>query len=69
MKKKKIKIYHMCKSQPAQIDCRDLSCKYNTGGGECSNPSPAITLNMYNADAYKDHPNMWTCWSKKEMNI
>lgn len=47
--------YPMCKDQPAQIDCRDTDCKYNIGGGQCSNSSPAITL----------HPG-YTCWSKKE---
>lgn len=39
------KIYPMCTSQFAQIDCRVTTCKYYQGGGVCSNLSPAIVLN------------------------
>lgn len=49
------KRYSMCKDQPAQIDCRVESCLFSCGGGQCSNISPAITLNP-NGVAF--------CWSK-----
>lgn len=50
--------YPMCKDQLAQIDCLNTDCKYNNGGGQCGNVSPAITLN------YAEHAG-FVCWSKK----
>lgn len=38
-------VYNMCKPQSVQLDCRKTKCKYYTGGGHCSNVSPAITIN------------------------
>lgn len=49
-------IYPMTESQPAQIDCRIIECKYHVSLG-CVNLSPAITLNS-NGE--------FSCWSKKE---
>ena len=48
--------YNMTKDQPAQIDCRKSECKFNNGGGNCSNISPAITLNEKKNN----------CWSYEE---
>ena len=50
--------YPMCESQDAQIDCRYTSCKYYKGAGQCSNISPAITLNQNNT---------FVCWSRREI--
>lgn len=48
--------YPMCSDQDAQIDCRLTKCKYHIKA-ECTNISPAITLN----------PNRkYVCWSKIE---
>jgi hypothetical protein len=52
--------YPMCKDQLAQINCRVQTCKYNTGGGNCSNVSPAITLN--------NNSNQFVCWSQENIN-
>ncbi len=52
--------YPMSNSQLAQIDCRLKNCKYNTGGGNCSNVSPAIVLN-------NNKDNTFVCWSQKEL--
>ena len=49
------KKYPMGSEQPAQIDCRVISCLYYGGSGQCTNVSPAITLN---------EGGMFTCWSK-----
>jgi hypothetical protein len=48
------KRYPMTNDQHAQIDCRRVDCVYNSGGGNCTNVSPAITLG---ADGKA------TCWS------
>lgn len=37
--------YPMSDDQPAQIDCRRIDCVFNGGAGQCTNVSPAITLN------------------------
>lgn len=55
-----VDIYPMCKSQPAQIDCRIEECKYHVNA-ECTNPSPAITLNP-KQDGDSLH-GAFTCWS------
>jgi len=36
--------YPMTNDQPAQLDCRRTDCRWNAGGGRCTNMSPAITL-------------------------
>ena len=46
--------YPMCKDQRVQLDCRLSGCKFNKGGGNCDNCSPAITLN---------EDRKYTCWS------
>ena len=46
--------YPMGRDQPAKIDCRVKDCKYYAGGGECTNVSPAITLN---------ESGKFVCWS------
>lgn len=51
------KLYPMCKSQFAQIDCRMTTCEFNVGGGKCSNISPALTFNP---------DKTITCWSKRD---
>ena len=48
--------YPMCKDQPAQIDCRRADCIYQNKG-QCSNISPAITLN---------DKSTFVCWSYKD---
>lgn len=48
--------YRMCSDQPAQIDCRVTTCLFYKGGGNCSNISPAITLN---------ENGKFVCWSCK----
>ncbi len=52
-------IYPMGKSQPAQIDCRIVGCKYHVNS-ECTNLSPAITLNP---------DGTFVCWSRDEMEF
>jgi hypothetical protein len=52
-----MKKYPMFKEQLAQIDCRFTKCKYYKGAGNCSNISPAITLN---------EDRTYVCWSKIE---
>lgn len=47
--------YPMCQDQPAQIDCRVEACVYYCGSGQCSNVSPAITLNPGGG---------YVCWSE-----
>lgn len=47
------KIYHMCKPQLAQIDCRLSHCKYHHLGA-CTNSQPAITLKQ---------GGRFNCWS------
>lgn len=60
-RKLKDKRYPMTNDQLAQIDCRMHLCKWNSGGGRCSNVSPALTLTKsLNGD------NKFTCWSQKE---
>lgn len=49
-------VYSMCASQFAQIDCRVQECLFYKGAGNCSNASPAITLNP---------DGKFVCWSKK----
>ena len=51
--------YPMTYDQPCQIDCRVTSCKFYQGTGECTNISPAITLNE-NGE--------FVCWSKIATN-
>jgi len=46
----------MCQDQPAQIDCRVEFCAFYSGGGQCSNVSPAITLNPGGG---------YVCWSEE----
>lgn len=41
----KVETYNMCKPQSVQLDCRNSTCEFNVGGGNCSNESPAITIN------------------------
>ncbi len=49
--------YPMCKDQPAQVDCRVEDCPFHLPG-QCSNVSPAITLN----------PNhTYVCWTRNTM--
>lgn len=48
--------YNMTYDQPAQIDCRMEVCVFNKGSGQCSNISPAITLNL---------GGKFACWSMK----
>ncbi len=46
--------YPMCKDQPAQVDCHVKDCPFHLNEGQCSNVSPAITLN----------PNhTYVCWT------
>jgi hypothetical protein len=47
--------YPMCKDQLAQIDCRVTTCRFNAGAGQCTNVSPAITLNTDKS---------FVCWSQ-----
>jgi hypothetical protein len=47
--------YLLCNDQPAQIDCRDGTCRFNAGAGKCTNVSPAITINSNST---------CTCWSR-----
>jgi len=47
--------YPMCKDQQAQIDCRVTTCRFNAGAGQCTNVSPAITLNTDKS---------FVCWSQ-----
>jgi hypothetical protein len=47
--------YPMCKDQLAQIDCRNVACKFHDNKGNCTNVSPAITLN---------ESGFFVCWSK-----
>lgn len=49
--------YNMTKDQNAQIDCRRVLFEFNNGGGNCSNISPAITLNDNKS---------FVCWSSSE---
>ena len=51
--------YPMCKDQPAQIDCRRADCIYQNKG-QCSNISPAITLN---------DKSTFVCWSYKDAKL
>jgi hypothetical protein len=53
----RMKRYSMCKDQPAQIDCRVATCRYYDGSGQCTNISPAITLN---ADG------SFVCWTEQK---
>jgi len=55
--KERLKKYPMCKSQLAQIDCRKTNCTFYDTGGECTNVSPALTLN---ADG------KFLCWSEED---
>jgi hypothetical protein len=43
-KQQKIERYDMCEDQPAQIECRNLNCKWHDNKGTCQNISPAISL-------------------------
>ena len=49
------KRYPMCKSQDAQLDCRNVECKSHSNG-TCRNVSPAITLN---------ENGKYVCWTSK----
>lgn len=49
-------IYPMCDPQPAQVDCRLVTCTFHDGKGTCTNPAPAITLNETGTAL---------CWSRK----
>jgi len=51
--------YPMGNDQPAQIDCRDESCKFHINA-ECTNIAPAIT--MIPKEGYSG-TGSWTCWS------
>lgn len=44
----------MTTDQQCQLDCRRTSCRFNLGGGKCSNTSPALTLNSNGS---------FICWS------
>lgn len=55
-------VYEMCYWQDAQIDCGVTECHYNEGGGQCGNPSPAITLN----NQPNGKGNLFVCWSRKD---
>ena len=48
--------YPMFKDQAAQIDCRNTKCKFYIGAGNCTNVSPAITLNENKT---------FVCWSNQ----
>lgn len=49
------KRYNMCQDQPAQIDCGELDCIFNSHGA-CNNISPALSIKNGKA----------TCWSGKK---
>ncbi len=51
---KNIERYPMGYSQPVQLDCRDVDCKFHVDA-KCINPSPAITIGK-----------VTICWSKTE---
>lgn len=50
------KRYPMCKDQPAQIDCRNIECKFHQDS-KCINVSPALTLTGSGNSMHV------TCWS------
>ncbi len=57
MDRKKTERYPMCADQDAQIDCRITGCEFYKEGGNCSNISPAITLN---------ESGKFACWSHQD---
>lgn len=55
----------MTSDQPAQIDCRDGSCKFYGGAGKCTNISPAITLYGIDYGSKCTTGAHYKCWSKE----
>lgn len=61
--------YNMCKDQPAQIDCRNITCVHHADGA-CKNISPAISLIVPNSTTTDNGRKMTaTCWSYSPKNV
>jgi hypothetical protein len=59
----------MCADQPAQIDCRNITCLYHAEG-QCKNVSPALSLIVPNGTTTDNGRKMAvTCWSYAAKNI
>lgn len=54
--------YPMCEDQPAQIDCRNIDCKFHQNAA-CTNVSPALTLSPARGVEAKSGWMYVTCWS------
>lgn len=54
--------YNMCKDQPAQIDCRNIACKFHINAA-CTNVSPAITLMPSRSFGMNTLHMQVRCWS------
>ena len=68
----KHKRFPMTSDQPAQIDCRKQDCIFNTGGGNCTNISPAITLNetsKSNCWSYEERKSVYIVFTKENILV
>lgn len=60
---------NMCKPQSVQLECRNSTCKFNTGSGNCSSESPSITIHD-NAKTvcWTENPDISSTKPKKDFN-